>query len=185
MVLHPCGQGLDAVNSARLSLPAGRTGEAEEAAREAMLQARYAEFRALCFVGKDLMRWMRQCMDFVRRDAALAQAGLREQSFADLLANHTPVAVAERFDGWGVTDYRRVVARAIGLQGVFSNPPGYEPLAAEFLENYYSYADALFACYQRQADFTPAEPARFRFSLYTSDEYLSTLQSAAEDEQSG
>jgi hypothetical protein len=59
---------------------------------------------ALALVGKDAGRWIVQCVDFAGRDEALAHAGIRPQSFADLLVNHAPPAVAARFRSWGVAD---------------------------------------------------------------------------------
>lgn len=191
LILHPFGQGLEAatiLHSAKLALELHGLAvpdDAAEDAREVLLRARCGEFRMLCLVGKDLMRWIRQCMDFVSRDAALAQAGFREQSFADLLVNRTPATVAERFESWGVIDYRRILSRGIGLVAVFPSPPPYEVVSAEFLADYYSYADGLFACHQTVAPFTPLPLESFGVSLYTSDEYLSTLGGGIGEEQSG
>jgi len=190
LILHPFGQGLEAatiLHSAKLDLELHGLSVPDDAgdAREVLLRARYGEFRMLCLVGKDLMRWIRQCMDFVSRDEALAQAGIREQSFADLLVNRTPATVADRFESWGVIDYRRILSRGIGLVAVFPTPPPYGAVSAEFLADYYSYADGLFACHQTVALFTPLPRESFGVSLYTSDEYLSTLGGGIGEEQSG
>jgi len=151
--------------------------------KEPLLRGRYTEFRMLSLTGKDVMRWIAQCMDFAGRDQALANAGIRPQSFADFLVNRTPSAVASRFESWGVIDYRRILSRAIGVNAVFPNPPDFGVISAEFLEEYYAFADSLFACYQGLAQFTRLEPASFGFSLYTSDEYLTTLGCGPDDEQ--
>jgi len=191
LILHPFGQGLEAatiLHSAKLALELHGLAvpdDPREDAREVRLRARYGEFRMLCLVGKDLMRWIRQCMDFASRDAMLAQAGIREQSFADLLVNRTPATVAARFESWGVIDYRRILSRGIGLVAVFPTPPPYGVVSAEFLADYYAYADSLFACHQTVAPFTPLPWESFGVSLYTSDEYLSTLGGGIEAEQSG
>lgn len=184
LILHPFGSGIDApatFDSIKLAIYAAGVGESNME-KEPLLRARYAEFRVLALVGKDVMRWIAQCVDFAARDEVLALGGTRPQSFADLLVNHTPPAVARRFESWGVADYRRIVARGIGINAVFPEPPAYEVVSSEFLEDYYAYADSLYTCYLRLTRFTPLEPASFGFSLYTSDEYLSTLRCASDDE---
>ena len=183
LILHPFGRGLDAsaaFGSIKLSLLLNGMGE-PGLEKEPLLRARYLEFRMLGLVGKDVMRWIAQCADFAARDAALATAGIRPQSFADLLVNRTPPAVGARFESWGVFDYRRILARAIGVNAVFPNPPDYTVISAEFLEDYYAYADSLFACYRGLTAFTPLDQASFSFSLFTSDEYLSTVVTAPDD----
>jgi hypothetical protein len=184
LILHPFDRGLDAssvMDSIRLSLHLN--GMANDADKEPLLRARYTEFRMLSLTGKDVMRWIAQCTDFASRDAALAQAGIQPQSFADLLVNHTPPAVAARFEKWGVVDYRRIVSRAIGVNAVFPEPPGFALISAAFLENYYAYSDSLFTCYQALTPFTALDPKSFGFALYTSDEYMGTIGCVPDDEQ--
>jgi len=185
LILHPFGRGLEtsaSFDSIKLAFHLGDMGE-PGVDKEPLLRARYTEFRMLSLVGKDVMRWIAQCMDFAGRDRALADAGIRPQSFADFLVNRTPPLVAARFESWGVIDYRRVLSRAIGINAVFPNPPDFGVISTDFLEDYYTYADSLFACYQGLTPFTSLEPASFGFSLYTSDEYLSTLKCGLDDEQ--
>ena len=184
LILHPFDRGLDAsaaVDSMKLSPHLKGMGE-PGVDKEPLLRARYAEFRMLALVGKDVMRWIAQCVDFAGRDEALAHAGVAAQSFADLLVNRTPPAVAARFGNWGVADYRRILSRAIGVNAVFPNPPQFGTISIEFLEDYYSYADSLFACFHGLRPFTRLEPASFGFALYTSDEYLSTIGCRPEEE---
>lgn len=184
LILHPFGRGVEAaasLDSIKLALHLAGLG-APDVDREAMLSGRYCEFRMLCLAGKDAMRWVAQCVDFAGRDDTLSQAGIRAQSFADLLVNRTPPDVAARFQEWGVIDYRRVFGRALGVRALFPNPPDLSSICPEFLENYYAYADGLFACHQALEPYTPLDPAAFHFALYTSDEYLSTLQCGAGDE---
>lgn len=118
-------------------------------------------------------------MDFALRDDLLATSGIREQSFSDLLVNVTPADVAGRFMKWGVNDYRRLLSRAIGLNTLFASVPEFGLLSPDFLENYYSYADALFNCYQQMSSFSPLDSRHFYFSLYTSDEYLRAVEREA------
>lgn len=185
LILHPFDRGGDAsaaLDSIKLSLHLGGMGE-PGLEKEPLLRGRYAEFRMLCLVGKDVMRWIGQCMDFSGRDSLLAASGVRPQSFADFLVNRTPPTVAARFESWGVLDYRRILSRAIGVTAVFPSPPGFTVISTEFLEDYYAYADSLFACYQALTAFTALEPTCFGFAVFTSDEYLSKLGCGKEDEQ--
>ena len=185
LILHPFDRGLNAaaaLDSIRLSLYLGGMGEGG-LEKEPLLRGRYAEFRMLALVGKDVMRWITQCVDFAGRDQALAVAGVRAQSFADFLVNRTPPGVIARFESWAVTDYRRIVSRAIGVNAVFPEPPDFGVISTEFLEEYYAYADSLFACYLGLTPFTRLDLASFSFALYTSDEYLSTLGCGLDDER--
>ena len=184
LILHPLDRGLP--NSAifdSIKLSLYLAGMDDPGEKETLLRGRYAELRMLCLVGKDVMRWIAQCVDFAGRDEALAQSGIRHQSFADLLVNRTPATVAARFADWGVSDYRRVLSRGIGLNAIFPNPPDFGVVSAEFLEEYYAYADSLFACYQGLVPTVCLEPESFFFALYTSDEYLSTIGCEADDEE--
>lgn len=184
LILHPFGRGLEPAASPdtiKLALYLGGMGEAG-VDKEPLLRARYTELRMLSLTGKDVMRWIAQCLDFARRDDLLAHAGIRAQSFADFVVNRTPPAVAERFVSWGVLDYRRILSRAIGVNAVFPNPPDFQVISTEFLEDYYAYADSLFTCYQGLTPYTPLDTASFGFSLYTSDEYMSTLGCGLDDE---
>jgi hypothetical protein len=183
LILHPFGRGVEAAasfDSIKLALQLAGMGE-PGLDKATLLRGRYAEFRMLSLTGKDVMRWIAQCMDFAGRDETLAKAGIRAQSFADLLVNRTPPGVGARFESWGVIDYRRILSRAIGVNAVFPNPPDFGVISTEFLEDYYSYADSLFACYQGLLPFTRLEPSVFDFALYTSDEYLSTLSCGLDD----
>ena len=182
MILHPFNNGADAgaiLASIRLSLSAdilhAPDGDRAEA-RERLLQGKYCEFRMLCFIGRDLKRWMLQCTDFVSRDALLANTGIREQSFSDLLVKRTPPSVETRFESWGVVDYHRILRRAIGIGAIFPYPPEYTLLSTEFLENCGAFADILFACYQELTSFRALDPDQFHFALYTSSEYISAIE---------
>ena len=179
LVLHPFSRGVD--NAAVL---ASGIPEVWDTAKRNMLLAKYCEFRMLCFVGKDLMRWIKQCADFASRDALLAQTGVREQSFSDFVVNRTPPNVAARFRNWGVADYVHILSRSIGLNAVFPNPPEYTAVTEEFLEGVCTYADGLFTCYQNLKPFTHLDPERFSLLLYTSDEYVNTLEGALRDQSS-
>ena len=183
VILHPFNNGADAgaiLASIRLSLSEDilhvPDGSDMAEARQRILHGKYCEFRMLCFIGRDLKRWILQCTDFVLRDALLANTGIREQSFSDLLVKRTPPSVVARFESWGVVDYHRILRRAIGIGAIFPYPPEYTLLTTDFLENCGAFADILFACYQELTSFRALAPEQFRFALYTSGEYISAME---------
>src|SRR5580698_1035150 len=69
-----------------------------------LLEGRVCEIRMLFFVGKDLLRWVVQCMDFVGNVPELKTSGIREQSFAEFLVQNPPEPVRAKLRGWGVFD---------------------------------------------------------------------------------
>src|SRR5271155_6243512 len=85
LILHPfsdqAGPG-KLVPSSRASLmlngllPQGESTE-DELTRK-LLEGRVCEIRMLFFVGKDLVRWIEHCMDFVGGIPGLKTAGIRE-----------------------------------------------------------------------------------------------------------
>ena len=56
--------------------------------------------------GKDLFRWIEQCVDSVGAAHNREDQGLREQSFAQLLVRYPPRTVRDKLAAWGVTDFR-------------------------------------------------------------------------------
>src|SRR5579872_4510683 len=60
-------------------------GTEPEALRRRLMWGRYAEIRMLFYLGKDVFRWIEQCMDWASREPSLDGAGIRRQSFAGLL----------------------------------------------------------------------------------------------------
>ena len=48
--------------------------------RRKLLAGRYSEIRMLYFLGKDVFRWIGQCMEIVAREPALAEAGVKRQT---------------------------------------------------------------------------------------------------------
>jgi hypothetical protein len=155
-------------------LPSGeRTTEELD---QALLEGRYSEILMLFYVGKDLVRWIDQCLECVERDAELRQKGIRYQSFAALLVHQTPAAVRAKLRRWGVADYRAIFTRALGLNVMFANAPERSTLSGEFIRNYYRYAGQLFACRQNQIAFLGLEDLGFEFEIYASGEYARLLE---------
>lgn len=183
LILHPFSDSSGPgrlVESSRASLmlqgllPSGETSEDE--LHKTLLDGRYCEFRMLFYVGKDLVRWIEQCLEFVARNPELAGEGIRFQSFAAFLVHDPPRSVQEKLRKWGVGDYKGIFSRAIGINSLFAEPPGREQLCDEFLRHYYRYADHLFAARLNLCTYTELNPRRFDFSLYASGEYTQLLE---------
>jgi hypothetical protein len=146
-----------------------------------VLAGRYGEIRMLYFLGKDVFRWLEQCLDWVTRVPELRQEEWRAQSFAALLTTGTPAEVKEKLLRWGVSDYISIFCRAIGLNTMFTTPPAFDTLAEEFLRNYHRYADSLYRCYMELEPYRVIDAKRFQFALYASGEYSRMLESEWEE----
>ena len=189
LILHPfsdsAGPG-QLVESSRASLmlqgllPTGELSDIELEKR--LLSGRYCEFRMLYYVGKDLVRWIEQCMDFVKSTPELTEEGIQFQSFASLLVHDPPESVKEKLRKWGVADYKGIFSRALGINAVFAETPAMSDLSTEFLRSYYRFADHLFAARLNLSSFTELNPRRFDFSLYASGEYAQMLEREWEEE---
>src|SRR4051812_15314173 len=136
-------------------------GTDEEALKRQLLSGRYAEFRMLFFLGKDLLRWIDQCVEWASRAPPGSDDEVVPQNFAGLLTTHPPEAVKQKLMGWGVSDYISIFSRAIGLNSVFAQPPEFLALSEEFLRNYHRYADHLFRCYMNSHTPLPSGKVHF------------------------
>jgi hypothetical protein len=184
LILHPFSTGsgpADVLESSRAALmlagiiPDGDSSE--DALTRKMLKGRHEEIRMLCFIGKDLHRWLDQCMDFAARQPQLASRSLQAQSFADLLVNGCPAAVVRKLRGWGVDDYRNIFARAIGLAAVFAGPPERAAVQSGFLLHYHRFADTMYDVFLRFQRWPAITEGEFAFSIYSSGEYARMLES--------
>jgi hypothetical protein len=182
LILHPfadAGGPDKLVESSRASLmlqgllPSGERSPDE--LDRALIEGRYCEIRMLFYVGKDLVRWIEQCLEHVDR-GELRNTGIKYQSFAAYLVNHTPAAVQTKLRKWGVADYKSIFTRALGLNAILAGVPQRELLADDFIRNYYRYADQIFACRQAQAAFTDIADIGFEFDIYASGEYSRMLE---------
>jgi hypothetical protein len=142
-----------------------------------LLAGRYSEMRMLYFLGKDLFRWIDQCLDWAERVGELNSLEIRAQSFAELLTASPPEPVKAKLVRWGVADYVSIFSRAIGINALFADPPAFELLAGEFLRNYHRYADSLYRCYMESQPHQAISSSNFRFELYASGEYSRMLES--------
>jgi hypothetical protein len=183
LILHPfatCGGPDKLVESSRASLmlqgllPSGdRTTEELD---RTLVEGRFSEIVMLFYVGKDLLRWIDQCLECIARDPELSQKDIRYQSFAALLANHAPEAVKTTLRRWGVADYRSIFTRALALNVLFAEAPQRSSVSNEFIRNYYRYADQIFACRQSQPKFAGIENLGFTFEIFASGEYSRMLE---------
>jgi hypothetical protein len=180
LILHPFSGGgstneLLEGSSASLALQglAGSDADEDELQRR-VLAGRYQEIRMLLFLGKDLFRWMQQCVDFIERSNA-ADPRISEQSFAALLVDEPPRPVAEKLERWGVTDRRAVFSRAIGVHSLFTSPPPLDSLSPILVKNYHRFADHAYICFQHLHPFLALDPKSYDFEIYASEEYSRLL----------
>ena len=151
-------------------------GSSEDELNRRLLAGRYGEVRMLFYLGKDLFRWVEQCVEWAERTPALHDREIHAQSFVTLLTGSPPAAVKDKLLRWGVADYISIFSRAIGLNVLFVQVPGFEALSQEFLRNYHRFADAMHNCYLQTHTHRPLTASNFRFELYASGEYSKMLE---------
>jgi hypothetical protein len=153
-----------------------RDGSEEAELQRRLVAGRYGEARMLFFVGKDVFRWVGQCVEWAAGDPSLQRRNIQAQSFVELLTAHPPPGVREKLERWGVADYGSIFSRAVGLNVMFDQPPPVELLSEEFLRNYHRYADALHRAFLAGQPYCVLPSANFRFELYASGEYSRILE---------
>lgn len=158
-------------------------GSSPEDLNRRLLAGRYAEVRMLFYLGKDVFRWVDQCLDWAGRVEELREVALGPQSFAELLTSAPPDEVKEKLLRWGVSDYVSIFGRAIGIKSIFSIPPAFDTLSEAFLRNYHRYADGLHRAFLESDPYTSLEPRNFHFCLFASGEYSRLLESQWEGEK--
>jgi len=151
-------------------------GTDPDALKKRLLSGRYAEIRMLFFLGKDVFRWLEQCVECAQREPELQGLDICRQSFAGLLTARPPQTVKEKLVRWGVVDYVSIFSRSIGLNALFSHPPGFEQLGEDFLRSYHQYADCLYRCFMDSQPYGEIQTENFRFELYASGEYSRMLE---------
>jgi hypothetical protein len=152
-------------------------GTEHEELKRRLMSGRYGEIRMLFYLGKDVFRWLDQCIESVERHPELNGTGIQRQSFAGLLTGSPPEPVKEKLTRWGVVDFVSIFSRAVGLNAAFAEPPGFDTMAEEFLRNYHRYADHLYQCYMESQPHRIIAPKNFQFDLYASGEYSRMLES--------
>jgi hypothetical protein len=183
LILHPFAQagGRDKLEESQRAtlmlqglLPSGE--RSEDDLDRALLDGRFSEVLMLFYVGKDLSRWIEQCLEHIARQPDLRDSGIRYQSFAEMLVNHTPAPVQAKLRRWGVADYRSIFMRALGMNSLLAAAPDRHSMADEFVRNYYRYADQLFLSRQNQVTFTSIQELGFEFEIFASGEYSKMLE---------
>ncbi len=182
LILHPfadAGGPSKLVESSRANLKLQGLLPQGDASREdldrALLDGRYSELRMLYYVGKDLARWIGQCLEFAERNPDALPRGTY-QSFAAFLIQDAPPEVQAKLRKWGVADYKSIFSRALGLHTMFAAAPPREMLSDEFVRSYFRYADQIFQTKQDECDFSPINSRKFDFELYSSGEYARMLE---------
>jgi hypothetical protein len=182
LILHPFSDPegpAKLVESSRASmmlqglLPAGSMSQSD--LDQTLLNGRFCEIRMLYYVGKDLVRWIEQCLEHVDRDPELRSQNLKFQSFAAYLVEDAPEPVRAKLKKWGVADYKSIFARALGLNAVFGEAPDQSALSPDFIRNYYRFADQMYAVQQHQTAFSRVPVHEFDFELFASGEYSRML----------
>ncbi len=183
LILHPfsdMGGPGKLIESSRASLMLQgllpREQNSEEELERILLEGRYCEIRMLFYVGRDLLRWMEQCLDMVGRDAELRGQAITRQSLAALLVDDPPEHVSQKLQSWGVMDHAAIFSRSLGLNMVFLEAPALEAMPVEFVRNYYRFADHLYNCHQTLQPFTQIRSKNFDFDLFASGEYSRLLE---------
>lgn len=183
LILHPFSGGrnvdeLLAGSKAALAMqgladsPPTAAGEQDQLERR-ILVGRYQEICMLTFLGKDIVRWLAQCVDFIERSNMAKK--FSEQSFAAFVVEQPPKAVREKLERWGVTDRRAVFSRAIGIHTLFNSPPPIETLSPVLLKNYHRFADHAYICFQHLRPFHELDSKQFDFEIFASEEYARIL----------
>jgi len=192
LILHPFNERVPAAellaNSKAALMIAGLIaddGSSRDEMKRRLLTGRLSEIRMLFYLGKDVSRWIEQCLETVARHPELEALGLNAQSFATLLTSDPPEPVRQKLVRWGVADYTAIFARALGIHALFAQPPSLDCVAEEFLANYHRYADAVFRCYLALEPCRAAGAANFRFQLYASGEYSRLLEAEWEGGAAG
>jgi hypothetical protein len=183
LILHPFAQagGRDRLEESQRAslmmqglLPSGE--RSEDDLDRTLLDGRFSEILMLFYVGKDLSRWIEQCLEHIARQPDLRESGIRYQSFAEVLVNHAPPTVQAKLRRWGVADYRSIFMRALAMNTLLAAAPERHLLSDEFVRNYYRYADQLFTSRQNQVTFTAIEEMGFEFEIFASGEYSKMLE---------
>lgn len=112
LILHPFSRPEDTsvlMESSRASLALQgflpRPELSDEDLTGRLLRGRYAELRMLFYIGKDLSRWLDQCVETVEVSDQFAGRRMRTESFVTFLIQYIPVHVKTKLISWGVVDY--------------------------------------------------------------------------------
>lgn len=183
LILHPFSGPEDAtvlMESAHASIALQgwlpTSGESREVLDGKLLKGRYAELRMLYYIGKDLVRWMEQCVESVEASGNAQNARLSPETFGIILVQQIPDAVRQKLVSWGVLDFSALFRRSIGLHSIFREFPTQESLTPEFLRKYHRHLDQWFEYRMRESAYDRLQPSQFSFDLFASGEYTMLLE---------
>jgi len=183
LILHPFADQSSpgkVVESSRASLmlqgllPAGQ--QTSEDLERTLLEGRYQEVRMLFYVGRDVLRWVGQCLEHVNRYAEFQRLSFQPQSFAAYLVQNPPAEVSSKLKKWGVSNHKSIFSRALGLNIILADMPPQEMFAPDFLRHYHRYADQMFHCHLGQTVFADPSLLGFDFEIFASGEYSRMLE---------
>jgi hypothetical protein len=183
LILHPFADASGPhklVESSRASLmlqgllPAGQ--QSSEDLERTLLEGRYQEVRMLFYVGRDILRWIGQCVEHVSRYPELQGTSFKPQSFAAYLVQNPPAEVGAKLKKWGVADHKSIFSRALGLNVLLADMPAQEMFSSEFLRHYHRYADQMYHSYLGQTHFADPAFMGFDFEIFASGEYSRMLE---------
>jgi hypothetical protein len=146
-----------------------------EQLEERLLDGRYCEIRMLFYVGRDLVRWVEQSLEYIGSHDELQRRGYTFASLVSYLIRRTPALVQAKLRKWGVADYRSIFSRAIALNQIFAELPDRATLSNEFVRNYYRYTDMIFGAVLK-GDIREVDCRDIDFELYASGEYSRMLE---------
>jgi len=192
LILHPFSDATGPsrlVESSRASLMLQGllpTGEfTREELDQRLLDGRYCELRMVYYVGRDVMRWLEQCVDLAGRSPEEFPSGTDLHSFAAYLVQNPPDSVRQKLARWGVADYRSIFSRGIALNAMFAEAPPRHILADDFVRNYHHFADQMYSFFQRQTQFCDLDAESYAFDLFASSEYSRMLERAWGEQAAG
>lgn len=157
----------------------------EEDLNRLLTRGRFAELKMLFYIGKDLGRWLEQCVETAQLSGQFDGRAIRQETFAVFLVNYLPSHVRTKLEGWGVLDYCALFRRSIGLHTVFSECPSAGCFTPEFLKKYHRHLDLWYEHRLNSTSFERPEPNDFVFDLYASGEYTIMLEQSWSDNGQG
>ena len=183
LILHPFSAAEDTsvlLESSRASLALQGFLPREDISKQdldqQLLRGRYAELRMLFYIGKDITRWMEQCVECAKASGLFEGRQIGPETFAMFLVQHVPAHVRVKLEGWGVLDFCALFRRSIGLHAVLREFPAVEALAPEFLRRYHRHLDHWYEQRLRDSGCDHPDSGDFIFDLYASGEYTLILE---------
>ncbi len=168
LILHPFS------NSDDVEKLAVFTGGDEGAWRS--FDARCSEIRMLCYIGKDLDRWLAQCLEFLSQNSETSAQAVSEADLIRLLLFETPEPVKVKLATWGIKNFEAVFTPALGLSQIFSHAPEPSTLSPRFVERFREYAGLLYRIRVDGQQPETAAGVKLSFEMYSSKEYIAMFE---------